>query len=268
MNKRSLKKIFSYFCYIPKIPKIILLIKNWPSYFLNWLGITKRNVTYYFRNGYKIKTVEAIDVCTINGIFIIEQYKNATENYNNTTNPVVIDLGANIGLFSIYTKMKIPNAEIFAYEPVPKNFDILLENIKKNDLKKITPYCLGISGKEEKRYLYLEDSVSHSIYLNNQNKGKQCINITCITLEKILRDNKIDICDILKIDTEGSEYEILYNCSRNTLERIKKIILECHHIKSFENYNKKSMEKFLIDNEFSISDVDENIIYAVNKKNK
>jgi len=252
--------------YIPKISRITSLIKNWPSYFLNWLRITDTNTTYYFRNGYKIETIEGVDACTINGIFIIEQYKKPFENTNHRDRPIVIDLGANIGAFLLYTKMKIPDAQIFCYEPVPKNFDVLSKNIKINNLKDITAYCLGVGGKEEERCLYIEDSVSHSIFLGTgQKKEERYINIICTTLEKIFLNNKINFCDVLKIDTEGAEYEILYNCPDAILKRIKRIILECHTVKSFEDYNKKSMEKFLIKNGFSISSVDKNIIYAVNK---
>jgi len=268
MNKRSFKKFPAYIKYIPKIPKIISLIKNWSFYFLNWLCITNRNTTYYFRNGYKIKTIEGVDTCTINGVFITEQYKKPFENTNYCDCPIVIDLGANIGAFSLYTKMKIPDAKIFCYEPVPKNFDVLSRNIKINNLKGVIAYCLGVGGKEGETILYLEDSVSHSIFLDvGQKKRKNNINITCTTLEKVFQDNKIDICDILKIDTEGAEYETLYNCPQNILKKIKKIILECHTIQSFEDYNKKSMEKFLINNGFLIKGIDKNIIYAVNKNN-
>lgn len=221
MNKRNFKKIFVYTKYIPKIPKIISLIKNWPSYLLNWFGVINNNTTYYFRNHYIIKTIEGVDTCTINGIFIIEQYKKAIENIGYSNRPTIIALGANIGLFAIYTKIKIPDAKIFCYEPVPKNFNILLENIKNNSLENVMPYCLGVCGSEGKRRLYLEDSVSHSIFLNNDIKREeQYIDMTCTTLKKIFQDNKIDVCDILKIDTEGSEYEILYNCPESILKRI------------------------------------------------
>ena len=133
----------------------------------------------------------------------------------------------------------------------------------------MTPYCLGVSGREEKRRLYLENSVSHSIFLNNnQKRENKYINIMCTTLEKIFLDNKIDICDVLKIDTEGSEYETLYNCPKFILKRIKKIILECHSIKSFKNYNTTSMKKFLISNGFLIKSVNKNVICATNKKYK
>ena len=210
MNKRSFKKFPAYIKYIPKIPQIIYLIKNWPSYLLNWLGITNKGTTYYFRNNYKIKTIEGVDACTLNGVFIIGHYKKAIENIGHFDKPTIINAGANIGVFTIYTKMKIPDAKIFCYEPVPKNFNTLLENIKINNLKNVIPYCFGVCGKAERRRLYTEDSVSHSMFLNNyQKKEEQYININCTTIEKILQDNKIDTCDVLKIDTEGAEYEIL-----------------------------------------------------------
>lgn len=224
MNKRSFNRFFTYIKYIPKIPKIVSLMRNWPLYSLNWLHVIDKKATYYFRNGYKIETIEGIDACTINGVFVLEQYKKPFENTDHRTHPTVIDLGANIGAFSLYTKTNIPNAKIFCYEPVPKNFNVLSRNIKINNLKNITAYCLGVDKKEGRRSLYLEDSVSHSVFLDTGlKKEEQYIVITCVTLEKVFRDNKIDICDILKIDTEGSEYEILYNCPEDILKRIKKL---------------------------------------------
>ena len=118
MNRINFKKLLTYIQYIPRIPKIILLIKNWPSYFLNWTNIINTDTTYFFRNGYEIKTTEGIDACTLNAIFIIEIYKKILEDVSHFNQSTIIDLGSNIGLFMIYTKIKIPKTKILCYEPL------------------------------------------------------------------------------------------------------------------------------------------------------
>src|SRR3972149_3504792 len=62
-------------------------------------------------------------------------------------NPVVVDVGAHIGDFSLFMAHKIPGARILAYEPEPENFALLLENIQANLFEQIVPFRQAISDK-------------------------------------------------------------------------------------------------------------------------
>jgi FkbM family methyltransferase len=240
--RRKIKEFISFktISHLRYIPIILLNIKNWPFFILNYTGIQDQEGIYFFRNGIKIKTQAGIDSVTIMSVFFKKVYGDVNPN------SVVIDIGANIGVYSIFAALK--NAIVYAYEPEPTNFNFLLENIKLNNFEKnIFPFRKGVSGKEEKRDLYLEISPFHSLYLkNSSNKIKiNKIQIDCIPLEKIFDENKIKFCDILKLDCEGAEFEILYNTPDECFKKIREIRMEYHHQTADKNYNITDLISFL-----------------------
>jgi hypothetical protein len=58
---------------------------------------------------------------------------------------------------------------------------------------------------------------------------QESIEIECVSLQQVFEANKIQICDLLKIDCEGAEYDILYNLPDVFFSRIKEIRLEFHN---------------------------------------
>jgi len=259
----SLLRILKSSNYILKIPQIIGSIKNWPTFILNWTGIVNTSSDYYFRNGIIIKTGEGIDTCTINTSFISQVYDefNIINQVIDKNSVTIIDIGGNIGVFSIYVKRKFPQAKIYAYEPVPANFHFLINNIKINKFEKdILAFQLGVCGKNGKRKLYLKDSPTHSIF-SDKKGSNDYIKIDCITLQNIFEQNNLEKCDVLKIDCEGTEYEILYNTPLFIFNKIKNIIIECHSYSSKKDYNQNSLKNFLTKMNFEINEKD-NILFA------
>lgn len=59
--------------------------------------------------------------------------------------PLIVDVGANIGLFSLYMKQRHPRARILAFEPAPENFDALTRNLTLHGTADVVahPYALG-----------------------------------------------------------------------------------------------------------------------------
>lgn len=240
--KRQFEEFFSFktLQYLQYLPLIIGSIENWPFFLLNYIGIKDQGGIYIFRNGIKIKTQAGVDSVTIFSIFIKKVYGEVEPN------SIVIDIGANIGVYSIFAALK--NAMVYSYEPESKNFKLLLENIRLNNFEKnIQPFCIGISGREEERELYLGSSPFHSFYFH-QNGGKKT-KIKCIPLKKIFEENNIERCDILKIDCEGAEFEILYNTPFECFKKIKKICLEYHLNK---NHRIEDLLNFLKEKGFEI----------------
>lgn len=240
------------------IPCIIFKIKNWPSFLLNYTGLKTRPSTYILRNGTKIKTKDSISAGTIAVVFIKKDYGNINDN------SVVIDIGANIGVYSIFAAQS-KNTIVYAYEPMFDNFNLLRENIKFNKLEKnIFPFNLAIGARKEKRRLYLGDSPFHSFYPINESpfnslhrdylkkKNQKYIEVNCIPLKDIFEENKIDQCDILKLDSEGAEFEILYNLPDEYLKKIKKIRLEYHNHLVNKKNNGSYLMRFLEQKGFKV----------------
>jgi FkbM family methyltransferase len=205
------------------IPQIIFSIKNWVVFCLSYAGIVNtKNNTYFLRNGVKIETKEPVDVSTIAVVFIKKNYGRIPGD------SVIVDIGANIGVFAIYAASTAKNSTIYAYEPEKSNYELLRRNIKANNLEEtIRPYNLGVSAEKEKRKLFLNDSLSHSIC--SQKNETPWVEIDCVPLEYVFESNSLDHIDLLKIDCEGAEFEILYSNSSEYLNRIREIRMEYHN---------------------------------------
>jgi len=151
-----------------------------------------------------------------------------------SSEPIIFDIGAHIGLATLYFKMKHPDSKVFAFEPNPNIFPILEENIICNDLKNVALFNLGVANSEGIQDFYIDssgnDCFSTGSYIPNAWNGKQkTLNIKVKT-EKLSKYISQSI-DILKIDVEGSENEIIRDlCEQKKLQLIKNIIIEFHPI--------------------------------------
>jgi FkbM family methyltransferase len=239
-----LKKILENIKYFPTI---VTRITNWFSFCLHYLKLIKSvQFIVKFRKGFKICTSGPLDVSTVAVIFIKDNYGKICDN------SIIIDIGANIGAFSIYAATTSNHSTIYAYEPFPDNFDKLNRNIQINNLSKaIRTFKLGVASKKGTRKFYLGDTLSHS--LSNDHKGSSLeVEINCISLEDIFTQNDIDTVDILKLDCEGAEFEILYDAPSYILQRVREIRMEYHNQrKPLENIEKliefmEKMGKFMI----------------------
>lgn len=135
---------------------------------------------------------------------------------------VVIDLGANIGAFSLYAASlrEEPAARVLAFEPQPDNFELLQKNILENKYAgKIEPFTFGVSDKAGKAHITNEGGGSRV--------GDEGDAIKLITLEDIWGlVPGIEFVDVLKIDVEGYEGRILLAASKATLNLIRYIVVE------------------------------------------
>jgi len=134
--------------------------------------------------------------------------------------PVVIDVGANIGDYSCAVFKVNPKSTVVAFEPHPKTYKKLAENIKEENF---TSYNLGLSDELTlmKLYDYADrDGSSHaSLYKNvikELHHGGEPIShsVEVVRLDSFLEKEKIEFIDLLKIDTEGNELKVLKGAGR------------------------------------------------------
>jgi FkbM family methyltransferase len=139
----------------------------------------------------------------------------------------IIDVGANLGFFTIRSKQLWPNAIVVAIEPDPNNYASLVEHIGLNKLSDIKPLQIGLSDKCGCFDLYLapRNIAGHSMY----KKTDRSIEITTKTLADIIAMLPNSRCDLLKIDCEGCEFSILSTLTQELADRIGCIIFEPEH---------------------------------------
>jgi FkbM family methyltransferase len=119
----------------------------------------------------------------------------------------VVDAGANLGVFSIFTAISHPNATIYAFEPTPATFEILKENVKYYPNIKVFNYALG--DREEMTSIVV---VGYGGGVENY-IGEGGIPVPMKTIDGL--DARVDF---IKIDTEGYEANII----KGAMETIRK----------------------------------------------
>jgi len=139
-------------------------------------------------------------------------------------NDVFLDIGGHIGTFSIDIAEKVK--EVHTFEPTKENFGLLNMNIKENKIKNIYPINKAIVGNDDKEREFILDggmnTGGHSfIGAENPIKAK----VKCKNINKAIKDYKINK---IKMDCEGSEYEILKAMDSNMFNGIDEIVLEYH----------------------------------------
>jgi FkbM family methyltransferase len=143
---------------------------------------------------------------------------------------VVIDIGAHIGFFAIYTALRFPQVLIYSFEPFPENYYLLQQNLQRNGITTVRPYQLGVSG--DGRLLEMvtnpQNSGSSTCYSRTLEYGRTS-GIPSTTLDHIFDSLGVDKCKLLKIDCEGSEYEIL--STTRSLAKVEYLSGEFHQNK-------------------------------------
>lgn len=208
--------------------RLSFLIRNWIAIPLAVMGIVsfKKGYVLRLRNGVSLIVCHFMEALTIEEIFGDNEYLLERTNLPRT----IVDIGANIGTFSIFAAISNPKAVIIAFEPSHKTFRQLKRNILINKfINRITPNNFAIGGKREKLKLYNSGvSGTKSIYKTRREKTFEIVN--AITLEDIFKKFSIKKIDFLKIDCEGAEYEILFNTAPIFFNRITTISLEFHEL--------------------------------------
>ncbi len=152
--------------------------------------------------------------------------------------PTIIDVGANSGQSIEWFKRVWPAAAIHSFEPSPTTFELLKSNAASYQDVHLNNAALGREiGKVE--LLENTDSSMSSLlepgkYAWGELKGKTSINVT--TIDDYCVANRIDQIDILKIDTQGYEYEVLQGAARTFLQnKVKLIYLELIFSEQYKN---------------------------------
>ncbi|MEO5910953.1 MAG: FkbM family methyltransferase [Pelobium sp.] len=152
----------------------------------------------------------------------------------------IIDLGANIGLSTIYFSKIYPNAQIAFVEPIPENFLLTQKNLKANNIT-AHGYRNAISIYNDSIKMTLGDNdYGHKVSNIPFGKELQTINevtVQGITINEIIKQLKFPKIDLIKIDIEGYE-GILLSEQLEWLNITHAIMMEIHQhvdIKQIEN---------------------------------
>lgn len=159
-------------------------------------------------------------ICTIFEIFCSGCY----DGLHLRRNDKVLDVGANIGAFTIKAATSVRNGQVIAIEPDPRNLNLLKQNVELNKLDNVKIVPSAVSDKNEKRRFFLSRGSGWSSFFDS---SLPFIQFSCETIDSILGHLGIECIDCLKMDVEGAELLALKGAKR-TLENVREIILETH----------------------------------------
>jgi FkbM family methyltransferase len=123
---------------------------------------------------------------------------------------IVIDGGANLGLYSLITNQIIPDCKIYAFEPVGSTYDKMVKNI--NEHNKIIPVMKGLFKENCSHEINIFHSDDHSSLYDVQGASYELNHKQTIELvrgDDFIKENDIEFIDVLKLDIEGAEYDAL-----------------------------------------------------------
>ena len=144
--------------------------------------------------------------------------------------PVVVDIGANAGSFSLWVLSRHPDARVVAFEPLPSHVALLRRQSERNPGLDLTidpravcaqrgPVQIRFDGRNE-------FSVAASLFAREG--ADASITVEATTLADLFSEHDIDRCHLLKMDCEGAEYDILFGCPDEVFAATDRIVLEVH----------------------------------------
>ena len=173
-----------------------------------------------------------------------ENFKNLLENFKIITNitkcnlETAIDIGANFGFYS-YALSKVGFRKIISLEPNPMVYDLMVKNFKRNNLINVISLPYGIFNKTKELALSYPSHADKIIEkkadryssgsFSLRGKGKESVTGKFKKFIDEIDLNKINNCDLIKIDVEGVEVEVLKEIEPLLQDYKPTIILELNN---------------------------------------
>lgn len=178
-------------------------------------------------HGFKLKINPTIDSGVELSIYETGTYEKGVLNFINSqlqNGDCFIDVGANIGLITIFASTKVGEAgKVLAFEANPKTFEILEDNLTLNSIKNVERYSFALGSETNQSFIYDNWQVNRggaSLVVRDEKSNSYPVDIK--KLDDVLTTSHFP--KIIKIDVEGFELEVLKG-AKNTILKFKPILI-------------------------------------------
>jgi len=124
---------------------------------------------------------------------------------------VFLDIGANIGYFSLLVSNNVPNARVISFEPVQYLFQKLEENISVNNIKNIMAIKAAAGEIDEEKEIFISgsDNLGMSSFQQPENYSGKKEKVKVVRIDDWFHTSHLSKVDVIKLDVEGSELAAL-----------------------------------------------------------
>jgi FkbM family methyltransferase len=187
-----------------------------------WLG--RRPATFRMRSGSTVRC-RLQDAEGPFAVYVQNEYELAWLDWPSLR--TVVDVGAHVGAFTVWAAERCPKARMLAIEPNPAVFQHLVENVAANGLHdRVQTRQVALGDHVGEAFLDVREFSEWTRVLPTADGRGHPVHLT--TLEQVLDAAHFDRVDFLKMDCEGSEYDILLTAPDRVLGRIQALICEYH----------------------------------------
>ena len=184
----------------------------------SWLG--RRPLTIRLRSGIRLRCL-ANEIGPFFEVFCLGEYEFPGLDWSRVA--TIVDVGANVGIATIWMAGNAPSARVVAVEPSPA-IDRLRENLAINNLEARTTVVHAAAGEVD-GWARLEKRASVHVGANAISGSV----VRAVCLETLLEEQELSRINLLKIDCEGAEYAF-FAAPRQALERVDAIVGEYHDV--------------------------------------
>lgn len=138
---------------------------------------------------------------------------------------VALDIGANIGFHTLeLARLVGPRGIVFAFEPAPENYALLVKNIASNNYRNVVAVQKAVSSRTHTVKLFLSEEHAGDHRIFDSRDGRQSVEVEAVSLDDFFAgDERVDF---IKMDIQGAEYLALLGMER-LLRRSTDLILMC-----------------------------------------
>jgi FkbM family methyltransferase len=128
---------------------------------------------------------------------------------------VFVDVGANMGEYSLFAAKRLTKGKVFSFEPLSSIRDAFTENIRLNDFDNIEVYPFGLSAQEETLSIHEFEDVHEGLatFYPGDRQSKNSTKIQLKTFDDVAAAANVKRIDFIKIDIEGGELKALQGCA-------------------------------------------------------
>lgn len=218
--------------YLVSILRLMIGVKNWGTLFriflcrpfngLRWLELR--------RNHLRVAVTSKMEAWSVKESLLDRFYTRYSDPIQ--ADWTIVDIGSSIGEFSVEAALQVPEGRVISFEPNPGSLNIMRQNLRENSIKNVETHNIGIWKESGEITLEIcPDDPIHGRSVESEPSSDDSLkrtSIPVISLSEMMETIVQGKVDLLKLDTEGTEFEILMSQPADAFERIERLITEVH----------------------------------------